>query len=78
MVACNEKDNLFVSFGRKLADGTILEMNAVQNALPIIMQDQEGNEWDVFGVAITGPREGEQLPVYPSLMAYWSFSLTAV
>lgn len=76
VVAGNEKDNLFVSFGRKLADGTILEMSAIQNVLPVIMQDQEGNEWDVFGVAVSGPREGAQLPIYPSLMAYW-FSMGA-
>ncbi|MEL7530823.1 MAG: DUF3179 domain-containing protein [Bacteroidota bacterium] len=76
VIAGNANSNLFVSFGRKLEDGTILELNAVQNGLPIIMTDQEANEWDVFGVAVSGPREGEQLPIYPSLMAYW-FSMGA-
>jgi len=65
VVAGNERDNLFISFGRKLADGTTLEMNAVQDQLPVIMR-----------VAVSGPRAGEQLPIYPSLMAYW-FSMGA-
>jgi len=41
------------------------------NALPVIMKDNEGNEWDVFGEAISGPRQGERLSPTESYMAYW-------
>lgn len=71
VVAGSEADNLFVSYGRKLSDGTVLELQALQGELPILMTDQEGNRWDVFGEALSGPRKGSQLAVYPSMMGYW-------
>ncbi|MEX0315118.1 MAG: DUF3179 domain-containing protein [Allomuricauda sp.] len=41
-----------------------------------ILQDNEGNEWDLFGNAISGPRLGERLKTPESFMAYW-FSIPA-
>jgi len=35
------------------------------------MEDSEGNTWDVFGLAISGPRQGEQLTPTQSFMGYW-------
>lgn len=34
---------------------------AVQNNFPIIMEDSDGNQWNLFGVAQSGPRQGDQL-----------------
>lgn len=66
VVAGWKEKNLLVAFGRKLADGTVLNLTAV-SSIPAIMQDDDGNIYDVFGLCISGAREGEQLPVLNSL-----------
>jgi len=43
----------------------------IQNAFPIIMKDNSGSEWSVFGIAQNGPRKGEQLSVTQSYIASW-------
>jgi len=60
-----------VAFSRTLADGTELTFLPSSTALPSLIEDQEGNTWDVFGRALTGPREGESLTVTQSHIAYW-------
>ena len=35
------------------------------------MQDDEGNVWDIFGKAVSGPRAGEQLGMTSSYVAMW-------
>ena len=35
--------------------------DTVQNEFPIIFKDSNGNKWDVFGKAISGPNKGEYL-----------------
>ncbi|MGB3152943.1 MAG: hypothetical protein WBB27_19965, partial [Maribacter sp.] len=42
----------------------------------IIMTDNEGNAWNVFGEAISGPREGQVISVPNAMMAQW-FSIPA-
>lgn len=42
----------------------------------VLLQDDEGNEWDIFGNAISGSRTGERLKIPPAFMAYW-FSVPA-
>ncbi|MGM5470532.1 DUF3179 domain-containing (seleno)protein [Flavobacteriaceae bacterium LMO-SS05] len=33
----------------------------IQNNFPIVMEDSDGNQWNLFGVAVSGPRQGDQL-----------------
>lgn len=42
-----------------------------KNDFPYILTDDEGNIWDAFGNAITGPREGERLKETVSFHALW-------
>ncbi len=42
-----------------------------QNDFPSILTDNEGNTWDAFGHAISGPREGERLNGTVSYLALW-------
>ena len=58
-------------YSRELADGTILQFSPVQDRLPIVMTDLEGNEWDIFGTAVAGPRAGTQLGITRSYAAFW-------
>jgi len=76
VVAGSRDRNLGVVFSRQLEDCTVLEFEAVQNSLPVVMRDSEGSEWDLFGQAVSGPREGTQLQKTNSYIAYW-FAWTA-
>lgn len=37
------------------------EFIAVEDEYPIIMEDNKGNKWNIFGIAQSGPRKGDQL-----------------
>ena len=67
----NSTANIAAIYSRELADGTILDFNPVQDQLPIVMTDSEGNTWDIFGSAVSGPRAGEQLAMTESFTALW-------
>lgn len=76
VIAGSKNLNLMVAFNRELPDGTVLDFEPLENELPVILSDQEGNHWDVFGRAVNGPREGEKLPQLTQMMGYW-FSFAA-
>jgi hypothetical protein len=76
VVAGSNGLNFGVVFNRELEDCTVLDFTAVQDKLPVVMRDNEGNEWDDFGVAVSGARTGEQLQKTNSYVAYW-FAWTA-
>jgi len=71
VVVGNSTLNFAAIFSRELADGTILAFSPIQDDLPNIMSDGEGNVWDVFGSAVSGPRAGENLLITQSFTAYW-------
>ncbi len=71
VVAGSSGSNFGVVFNRELEDCTVLEFEAVQDQLPVVMQDEEGNEWDIFGVAVSGPRKSQHLQKTNSYIAYW-------
>jgi hypothetical protein len=71
VVVGNTDLDIAVIYSRVLADGTILSFSPLENALPNIMTDTEGNVWDVFGTAVSGPRAGEQLAMTESYVAMW-------
>lgn len=60
-----------VAYRSVMRDGSRLTFRAVQNSLPVIMTDQEGNKWTVFGEAVAGPRKGEKLRPAKSYSGYW-------
>lgn len=76
VVAGSSGLNFGVVFNRELADCTVLSFDAVQDKLPVVMRDNEGNEWDAFGTAVRGVRRGQQLQKTNSYVAYW-FAWTA-
>lgn len=71
VIAGSTGKNFAIAFQRVLKDGTILEFTPVQDSLPLIMTDQEGNVWDVFGYATGGPRQGERLSSVQAYTGYW-------
>lgn len=58
-------------YSRELSDGTILSFEPVQDDLPNVMVDTEGNVWDILGTAVSGPRVGAQLNSVRSYTAMW-------
>ena len=71
VVAGSSGSNFGVVFNRELEDCTVAEFEALQNRLPVVMRDKEGSEWDIFGVAVSGPRSGQHLQKTNSYIAYW-------
>ena len=71
VLAGSSGKNFIVSFKRTLEDGTILDFKLSEKALPVIMADEEGNSWDIFGRAVDGARKGERLIPTRSMMGYW-------
>ena len=63
--------NFGVVYNRELEDCTVLEFEAVQDDLPVVMRDTEGNEWDLFGEALSGPRTGQRLQKTNSYVAFF-------
>ncbi|MCK4745987.1 MAG: hypothetical protein KAT15_03090, partial [Bacteroidales bacterium] len=45
---------------------TTYEMEAVEGEFPVIMKDETGTYWTIFGEAVSGERGGERLesPVF--------------
>ena len=76
VVAGSKNLNLMVAFNRTLADGTTLDFEPLHDELPLVLMDNEGTRWDVFGRGISGPRAGEQLKQETQMMGYW-FSFAA-
>lgn len=62
--------DLIVAFRRDRAS-VIHNFEPVQNRLPVVMSDQLGNEWNIFGRAVNGPDQGAQLEYVNSGMGFW-------
>ncbi|MCB9351013.1 MAG: DUF3179 domain-containing protein [Lewinellaceae bacterium] len=71
VVAGAEQYEFMVAYGREMPDGVLLEFSEIPTILPIVMEDQEGSRWDLFGYAVSGPRQGQRLPVVSAYIGYW-------
>jgi hypothetical protein len=71
VVIGNSLSNFAAIYDRTLSDGTVLNFTAINGQLPNVLLDDEGNVWDIFGEAVSGPRAGEQLGRTKSYIAMW-------
>jgi len=71
IVVGDSMKRFMVAFEAKTVGGTALTFEAVQDELPVVMVDNEGNKWDVFGEAIEENRKGERLQSLDAYMGYW-------
>ncbi|MDX2443933.1 MAG: DUF3179 domain-containing (seleno)protein [Bacteroidales bacterium] len=62
--------HFIVSFKNDI-EGNPRDFEPLQNSLPLIMKDSEGNKWDITGKAVDGPRKGDFLHPSSSFMGYW-------
>jgi hypothetical protein len=63
--------DLASSFQLETAFEQELQLEAVDGELPIVMRDQHGNGWDIFGYAIDGPNQGQRLTAARGYTGYW-------
>ncbi|MDN5212196.1 DUF3179 domain-containing protein [Fulvivirgaceae bacterium BMA12] len=71
VVVGSKSQNFMVAFNRTLEDETVLEFEPVQNEGAVILKDNEGNTWNIFGEAVAGNRAGSALPGTSSFIGYW-------
>jgi hypothetical protein len=71
VITGSKTQNFIVAYDREIEEGVLLDFEVVQSSLPIILQDNEGTSWDVFGRGVEGPRTGEQLKTVTQFIGYW-------
>ncbi len=63
--------NFMAAFIRHDANGNEITLSKTNRALPIWIEDEKGNLYDVFGEVIEGPDKGYQLKQAQSYIAFW-------
>jgi len=71
VVIGSSEHNFAVAYSSILSDGAELSFSAIDSSLPVIMLDNEGNQWDIFGNAVSGPRSGQKLNLESDFIAFW-------
>jgi hypothetical protein len=75
VIYSNSKYRVFVAYSRTTESGKNLDFKTSDLEFPIIMEDNEGTQWDIFGNAISGIGKGDKLINLPYQVGYWfSFS----
>lgn len=77
VVYSNGEIGMMQAYNRRAEDNTFLDFELLPGRFPVIMKDNEGNEWNVFGTAVSGSRTGQQLKKINTMMGYW-FSFAAM
>jgi len=67
----NARQDFITSYSAVASDGTELRFSVSDQEPPALLEDEEGNTWNYFGEAISGPRTGEKLKPIRSYNAYW-------
>ena len=71
VIAGSQEQGFMVAYIARLGN-TVLEFSPVQGEGEIIMKDQDGNKYNVFGKIVEGDRLGQQLALPPlAFMGYW-------
>ena len=70
VIAGSKTKNFIVAF-ESVLEGESLSFSPLHGTLPLIMEDQNGTKWDLFGKGISGPGTGKQLTTTRSFMGFW-------
>ena len=66
------KLNFLTAYYTKLEDGTkVNDFLPVQNQNEVVAQDNNGNQWNIFGEAVAGPLKGQRLVPTNAFIGYW-------
>jgi len=77
IVIGDQSKGYVVSFERRIPGGPELDFMPSNDPQNIIIQDNEGNKYDIFGLAVDGPRKGQALQPTQSISGYW-FAIAAI
>ena len=68
----SEDKNFIVSFYSTMLNGEPIQFEMADSIMDgVILKDQFGNRWSIFGTAISGPNTGKQLEATNSFMGMW-------
>jgi hypothetical protein len=70
VVVGSGRRDFMTAFKRTFAGG-LRHFTATDDRLPIVMEDDLGNKWNAFGLALQGPNKGESLTPVNTGMGYW-------
>lgn len=70
VIAGAAESGLVVSFS-SILNGERKAFTAIQGELPVIMQDESGNRFNIFGEVTSGPDLGSRLQATKSYNAFW-------
>jgi hypothetical protein len=70
VVVGSGRRNVVMAFERTV-NGELYSFTPVESSLPVVMEDDRGNRWDIFGMAVLGPDQGTQLKHVNSGMGFW-------
>jgi hypothetical protein len=74
----NNSKKFIVSFESRIDSGIELVFKPVNGEKQnVFLEDQDGNRYDIFGLAVEGPDKGRQLKPTKSLYGYW-FAIAAM
>lgn len=71
VVYANSKFDLIVTFDRQLLNGDLLRFSLSSSEFPNVLVSTDSTVWNIFGEAVSGPRQGEHLLTIDSQMGYW-------
>ena len=73
VIVGSKRENYLMAFNRILEDGTELSFESITGSVnpTEVMTDNEGNIWNIFGKAVSGPRQGEKLGSTVSYIGYF-------
>ena len=77
IVIGDQSKRYVISFERRIPGGPELDFMPSNDAPNIIMCDNEGNKYDIFGLAVAGPRKGQVLQPTRSISGFW-FAVAAM
>jgi hypothetical protein len=71
LIVGSEKDNFIVSFKKPASSNLDRKLYPVQNSLPVVIKDNKGNKYDIFGNVVSGNDQNLQLAPAKSFMGFW-------
>lgn len=71
VVIGNRSKQFIVSFESRIPGGPELDFLPATDPPNILMTDNEGNKYDIFGLVVDGPRKGQALTPTHSISGYW-------
>ena len=71
VVVVGHPEKNFITAYKANFEGSTLNFRPVQEGGAVVMQDDQGNRWNILGQAVEGPDEGKSLKTIKAFTGYW-------